>query len=41
MRMLHAGFFEGIDGERGIAWRCADSLSLRNFSRLRDVEGDA
>jgi transposase len=25
------GYFEGIDSERGIAWRCADSLSLRNF----------
>jgi transposase len=25
------GYFEGIDSERGIAWRCADSLSLRSF----------
>ena len=25
------GFFEGIDSERGIAWRVADSLSLRPF----------
>jgi transposase len=31
MRMLLVGFFEGIDSERGIAWRCADSLSLRGF----------
>jgi transposase len=31
MRMLFVGFFEGIDSERGIAWRCADSLSLRSF----------
>jgi transposase len=31
MRMLLVGFFEGIDSERGIAWRCADSLSLRRF----------
>lgn len=31
MRMLLIGFFEGIDSERGIAWRCADSLSLRSF----------
>jgi transposase len=31
MRMLLVGFFEGIDSERGIAWRCADSLSLRSF----------
>ena len=25
------GYFEGIDSERGIAWRAADSLSLRDF----------
>ena len=31
MRMLLVGFFEGLDSERGIAWRCADSLSLRSF----------
>jgi len=30
-RMLLIGFFEGIDSERGIAWRCADSLALREF----------
>jgi len=30
-RMLLMGFFEGIDSERGIAWRVADSLSLRRF----------
>jgi transposase len=30
-RMLLIGFFEGIDSERGIAWRLADSLSLREF----------
>ncbi len=28
-RMLLVGYFEGIDSQRGIAWRCADSLSLR------------
>ena len=28
-RMLLIGYFEGIDSERGICWRCADSLSLR------------
>jgi hypothetical protein len=28
------GYFEGIDSERGIEWRCADSLSLREFLRL-------
>ena len=26
MRMLLVGFFEGLDSERGIAWRCADSM---------------
>lgn len=30
-RMLLVGYFEGIGSQRGIAWRCADSLSLRNF----------
>ena len=30
-RMLMVGYFEGLDSERGIAWRCSDSLSLRNF----------
>ena len=30
-RMLLVGYFEGIDSERGIAWRCSDSLSLREF----------
>src|SRR5216684_414031 len=30
-RMLLIGFFEGIDSERGIAWRVADSFSLREF----------
>jgi transposase len=30
-RMLLIGYFEGIDSQRGIAWRCADSLSLRSF----------
>ena len=30
-RMLMIGYFEGIDSERGIAWRCADSLALREF----------
>ena len=28
------GYFEGIDSERGIVWRCSDSLSLREFLRL-------
>jgi transposase len=30
-RALLVGYFEGIDGERGIAWRVADSLALRRF----------
>ncbi len=30
-RMLLVGYFEGLDSERGIAWRCADSLALRSF----------
>ena len=30
-RSLLIGYFEGIDGERGIAWRVADSLALRRF----------
>jgi transposase len=30
-RMLLIGYFEGIDSQRGIAWRCEDSLSLREF----------
>jgi transposase len=30
-RMLLVGYFEGIDSQRGIAWRCADSLGLRQF----------
>jgi hypothetical protein len=32
------GCFEGIDGERGLEWRCADSLSLREFLRLGTTE---
>jgi transposase len=30
-RLLLIGYFEGIEGERGIAWRAADSLALRRF----------
>ena len=30
-RMLVVGYLEGIGSERGIAWRCAESLSLREF----------
>jgi len=37
-RMHLIGYFEGIDSERGLEWRCADSLSLREFLRLGTVE---
>ncbi|NQY62052.1 transposase [Cognatishimia sp.] len=30
-RMLLIGYFEGIESERGICWRCEDSLSLKRF----------
>lgn len=42
VRMLLVGYFEGIDSERGIAWRCADSLALRRFLglELRDDPPD-
>ncbi|HUQ68849.1 MAG TPA: transposase [Planctomycetaceae bacterium] len=30
-RMLFLGYFEGLDSQRAIAWRCEDSLSLREF----------
>jgi transposase len=33
-RLLLIGYFEGIEGERGIAWRAGDSLALRHFLEL-------
>jgi transposase len=33
-RLLLIGYFEGLDSERGIAWRAADSLTLRDFLGL-------
>ena len=33
-RMLFIGYFEGLSSERGIAWRVAESLSLRSFLDL-------
>jgi transposase len=33
-RLLMVGYFEGIDSERGIAWRASDSLSIRSFVRI-------
>ena len=37
-RMHMVGYFEGIASERGIAWRCSDSMSLRDFLRLESRE---
>jgi transposase len=34
-RMLLLGYFEKLDSEREIAWRCADSLALRAFLGYR------
>jgi transposase len=33
-RLLLVGYFEGLDSERGIAWRAADSLTVRDFLGL-------
>jgi len=33
-RLLMVGYFEGIDSERGMAWRASDSLSIRSFVRI-------
>lgn len=38
-RMLFIGYFEGLDSQRAIAWRCADSLSLRAFLRIDLSQG--
>lgn len=37
-RMVFIGYFEGLDSQRGIAWRCADSLGLRSFLGLAPTE---
>ena len=37
-RMVLVGYFEGIHSQRGIAWRCSDSLSLRRFLLLKLTE---
>jgi hypothetical protein len=37
-RMLFVGYFEDIDSQRGIAWRCADSRSLRSYLFLESHE---
>lgn len=38
-RLLLIGYFEGIDSERGIAWRAGDSLSIREFVGIPLSEG--
>jgi transposase len=37
-RMLFVGYFEGMTSQRGIAWRCQDSLSIRDFLGLGATE---
>jgi transposase len=37
-RLLLVGYFEGIDSERGIAWRASDSLAIRSFLQLPVAE---
>src|SRR6266480_1639683 len=37
-RLLLIGYFEGLDSERGIAWRAADSFALRRFLDMELVE---
>src|SRR3954451_20421861 len=37
-RMHLVGYFEGIESERGLEWRCSDSLSLGEFLRLGTTE---
>jgi hypothetical protein len=36
--MLFVGYFEGMTSQRGIAWRCQDSLSIRDFLGLGPTE---
>ena len=38
-RLLLVGYFEGLDSERGIAWRVADSMVLRSFLGYVLTEG--
>jgi transposase len=37
-RMLFVGYFEGLAAQRAIAWKCSDSLSVRNFLGLEPTE---
>jgi hypothetical protein len=34
LRLLMVGYFEGIDSERGMAWRAGDSLGIRAFLHI-------
>jgi transposase len=38
-RMLFVGYFEGLSAQRAIAWKCADSLSVRTFLGLKLTAG--
>lgn len=38
-RMLFVGFFEGLGSQRSIAWKCSDSLSVREFLGLATSQG--
>src|SRR5258708_22114462 len=38
-RLFMLGYFEGLDSERGMAWRASDSLAIRRFLRLGLDEG--
>ena len=35
---MFVGYFEGLSSERAIAWKCADSLSLREFLGIVQVQ---
>ena len=37
-RLLLTGYLEGLDSERAIAWRAADSLSIRSFLHLTEKD---
>jgi transposase len=39
-RLLLVGYLEGVDSERGIAWRAADSLGLRRFLGISESAGE-
>ena len=38
-RLMLVGYFEGLDSERGMAWRTADSLALRSFMGFSLTDG--